>query len=511
MARWIALPIFLTAFAAADAAEHKIVGVSMFKNGYAVVTRATDLSGNAVTEIDPHAGVLGSLWFGTGGDAVLSEAVLQAVETPSETELTTLDALLTANVGKTLTIETMPGRAGQEGVLTGKVLAAAGSIAILQTDQRIVAVAKANILRISSDQGLEYKAKGSSTRRVLRVTTRGTGKLYTIALQQGMSWSPAYQVDISDEKTAVFRCRAVVMNELADYAGVDVKLITGFPNIRFLNWADPFTAADALITFGATAGLSRAGGAGDALTNQAAGRVRGESVDFGNFDATGSGQQFENLFFYTLPKVTLKRGERLYRPLFQHTADYRHLYTIDLPDLSGEYTSNVRQGRPSTPPETIHVLEFRNTSGQPLTTAPALVLKNGEVIGQDQIDYTPAGDTVELQVGKALDIQSEEQSEQLQRERGAVVGRDGNHRFDRLTVKSTVTVVNRTSRSIDLRMRKATYGEIVSADNGGQSRTVPAGVSEPNPGLRIEWNLKLQPGERRVVTYAYSLLVPAIG
>jgi hypothetical protein len=396
-------------------------------------------------------------------------------------------------------------------MVQGKILAAAGPIVILQTEQRTVALAKSTVLRVSSESGLEYTAKGTAIKRVLRVTTRGTGKLYSIALQRGISWSPAYQVDISDEKTALFRSRAVVVNELADFSDVDARLITGFPFIRFLHSADPFSSDDPLIMLGAPGGMARGGAGGDPLMNQAAARVSGESIEFGNVDLTGSGQQLENLFFYTLPSVTLKRGERLYRPLFQHTAGYRHLYTIDLLDRSAELMSPTRSPGGAEQAETLHMVEFRNSSGQPLTTAPALVLKGGEVIGQGQIDYTPAGDTVELQVGRALDVQSNEESEQVERERGVVTDRYGNHRFDRITVKSAVTVVNRRDREIALRMRKSTSGELVTADSGGKGTSVPAKLSDPNPGLRIEWNLKLAPGERKVVAFTHTVLVPAIG
>lgn len=497
--------------------DHKVVGVSMFKNGYAVVTRVSDTAPNGVTEIEAPEGVLGSIWIGTSPGVTLVEGLVTNVVEKSMRELGTLDALLTENVGQTLTVGVVQTVQGQPPMLTGTLLSAAGQVVVMQlSDGKTVAFNKAAVQSVVSGGELKYKAEVKSEKRVLRVTTRGAGKLYTTALQRGMAWSPSYQVDITDENKLAFRARAVLLNELAGFSKVDVKLITGFPSIKFLDTLDPFTSAATLAQY--MGGLATRAAA-DArrefgIANQAGAMVGGggAAVQFGQFDPTGSGQQLEDLFFYTLPGTSLNMGDRLYRPLFQSEADYRHLYRIDLRDFSNWYTREaIGGGMPNDPIETIHVLEFRNTSGQPLTTAPAMVVKSGEVLGQDQIDYTPAGATVELKLGKALDIQSEEVEEELGRERGVIKDRHGNDRQDKLTIKGTVTIVNRTAKTVNLKVDKRTQGELVSADDGGVALAVPSRLGSANPVLHIVWDLKLEPGKTKVVTYTYSMFVPPIG
>ncbi len=517
MARRLSLSVLgLLPLASFGAAEHKIVGVSLFKNGYAVITRTSDVSGTAETEIEAPEAVLGTFWFGTSAGTTLTEARVFTRTVETNVPFGSLDAILSANVGKVVTIETGQSRPNQVTEIKGTIKAVQGTVLVLTLERgEDVVLHKDAVIRIVSGSELQYSAKSPSPRRVLTVGTRGTGKVFTLALQRGMTWSPAYQVDISAETKLQLRSRAVILNDLGDYTNVDVRLITGFPSVKFFGSLDPFTAAVYGAIYAGVAPGSAMGGGGsaDALMNQAAGRVAGEEVTFGNFSPGGTGQQLEDMFYYTLPGVSLKSGERLYRPLFQSEADYKHLYRIDLQDRSARYMGGFGQPGGGNDPslETRHVIEFRNTSGQPLTTAPAMLMKAGEVIGQDQINYTATGGTVELFVGKALDIQSEEVEEQLERERGVIKDRHGNDRMDRITIKSTVTILNQKDKAVHARVTKRTIGELVSADNGGKSKTTPSVMGSENPGLNVEWEFDLKAGERRVVTYTYTILVPPIG
>lgn len=499
--------------AIAAPADHKIVAVSLFKNGYAVITRVSDVTGIAETNIPAPDAVLGTFWFGTSSGTTLSEARITAADKEIEVTLGTLEAVLSANVGKTVTVETLQSRPDQVTEVTGMIKSSSGQFLLLElTGGRVVAMNPATVVRIIADGELRYTTKSASFQKILNVNTRGDGKVFTLAMQRGMTWSPAYQVDITNEKSLQFRSRAVILNDLEDFSDVDVRLITGFPSVKYLGAFDPFTlGASGQILAGVMPSAGLAGGG--ANMGQVAGKASGEEISFRDFDSTGTGQQLEDLFFYSLPGVQMKRGDRLYRPLFQSEAEYKHVYKINLTDRSDSYIRQSGQNlrNSENPVEAIHVIEFRNTSGQPLTTAPAMVMKSGEVIGQDEIRYTPAGDTVELKVGKALDIQSDELEEQLERERGVIKDRHGNDRQDRITVKATVTVVNRKPKAVDVRVSKSTFGELVSADNGGKGVTVPSGLGSVNPGLKIEWNLNFRPGERKILTYTYSILVPPIG
>ena len=85
--------------------EPKIVGASLFKNGYAVIVRELPLPASGEVLIKQPAGAaLGTLWVTASEGVTIDSVVSTKIETEGKTNLTSLDALLTANVGKVLTI-----------------------------------------------------------------------------------------------------------------------------------------------------------------------------------------------------------------------------------------------------------------------------------------------------------------------------------------------------------------------------------------------------------------------
>lgn len=157
-----------------------------------------------------------------------------------------------------------------------------------------------------------------------------------VSPEPGISWAPAYALDISDEKTLRLVARASLINDSLDLDGVDVRLVTGFPNVPFLNIQDPFTSFQNLQMF--VSALMRAGAPEDAaqsgMAYQMARNRLSEKLDFAEAFpiSQATGEQNEDLFFYPLSKVTLKRGDRGYHVLFTAESEYAHVYTCSLGD-----------------------------------------------------------------------------------------------------------------------------------------------------------------------------------
>lgn len=63
-------------------------------------------------------------------------------------------------------------------------------------------------------------------------------------LAHGLSWAPTYRIDLLDDDTLRIGQSAAIRNELEDLEGVALDLISGFPNVEFLQVTSPF-AADA--------------------------------------------------------------------------------------------------------------------------------------------------------------------------------------------------------------------------------------------------------------------------
>ena len=56
-------------------------------------------------------------------------------------------------------------------------------------------------------------------------------------------------------------------------------------------------------------------------------------------------------------------------------------------------------------PKVAHKVRFTNKSAYPLTTAPALIVRDNRVLAQGLMTYTAVNATSDLEVTKAVDIQ----------------------------------------------------------------------------------------------------------
>ncbi|MBV6502465.1 MAG: hypothetical protein AKCLJLPJ_00511 [Fimbriimonadales bacterium] len=497
----------------------KVASAALFKNGYAVVVREAPLSGGETLVRGVPVGALGTLWLTASEGITLTSATNLEVETESERPIQSLDEALAANVGRTLVISVARGSETKQ--IAGKLLSADGSVVVVEripseaTGRGVEVLQKSAVTGISAHEGGEviWKRKQTSRERLVRVRYQGaaSGKLYVLSLESGMTWAPAYAVDISDEKTLTVTGKATVLNDLADIEGVEVRLITGFPNIPYLSWVDPFTSGQPVQQFAAA---MIGAGSPEALrdrnqgflANQSMGRAGGGAFDAGAgwTPAQLPGIQMEDLFFYRLPALTLKRGERSYEVLFNSKSAYEHVYTLDVPDPFQAGTS-LQQAMPDTG-DVWHSLKFKNTSSYPWTTAPAVTLQRGSILGQDVIRYSPVGAEVLLAITKALDIKADLAEEQVSLQHNALTI-PGRTPYAMATIKGIVSLHNRKQETVKMKVTKILTGALISADANPKTTTLPQGLQGVNSQQRVEWEIELRAGEQRRINYQYKLYV----
>jgi hypothetical protein len=219
------------------------------------------------------------------------------------------------------------------------------------------------------------------------------------------------------------------------------------------------------------------------------------------------GEQLQDLFFYRQPKVSLKPGDRAYFVLFRAEVPYKELYTWDSADKMQDNQNNRLSAEPATPDDVWHTLQFKNTSGQPLTTAPATTFQNGQIIGQDVMYYTSVGGDAELRITKALDIRAEASEEELSRQRGAIKNYANQPQFDLVTLKGTLQAVNLKKEAADLRVRHAFSGELVSAEGDPVTKKTSRGLRDTNPTGLLTWTKTIDPGKKLSLSYTYQVYV----
>jgi len=499
-------------------AKPKVIAASLFKNGYAVIVREVPLTGaDTFVQLIPQ-GSLGTLWI-TGSKGVkFDEIVNTTVEQVVENEASSLDQMLVLNVGKTLTLGISSDDQVVGRKVTGKLVSATGQIVIIETEGKVQAFQKSWVTSVTSKDGdLKWGFKSSTTKRGLRIKSQGPsdGKAYIVALEKGATWAPAYALDITDDKKLKITAKATILNDISDFDDIEVKLVTGFPNIPFTGTIDPMSYQGQVDQFvglmmqaGTPVNYKGGGPMGGAMLSQNSLRA-----DFrGSFDEAFAanpvpGDQLGDLFFYKQPGVKMKTGDRGYYVLFTNECDYDHLYTWDADMGAVPMDNNIQVGQSETPGDVWHCLKFKNESKQPFTTAPATTFKNGEILGQDTMNYTSVGAETLVKITKALDIRADKKTEEVARERGVIKDSNNNPIWDLVTVKETFLISNRKSEKVKLRVNKMIRGDSVTADFEAKDQKTAQGLSDMNPMHRLEWNVEVEPGKTQTLTCTYKTYV----
>ena len=332
----------------------RVVSVSMFKNGYAFVTREIPITDNSAKVVEVPVTSLGSLWFWSNEGQIDSVTGMQEKTPASLTvPLESSDEILRANIGKKFLFnmlykdekdgkvsdrrQTVEGilRTFSNGMIT--VESPEGTF-ILKHDKVDSVIAKDSSVVLSRDQKYEVSS------HYYKIVTKNNAKsVMMMSLERGMTWAPGYAIDLSSPDKLVFTAKSTVLNDLLDFDNAKLRLITGFPNIQFQNILDPLTSGMSVddwirsISSGVPGGFGNGGGgmnsqsrageftrksaAGGAMLSGGQGLVP-DTIDHIGYDPTDNSlivrgsneemvnapsEQLEDLFFYDLEKVSLKK------------------------------------------------------------------------------------------------------------------------------------------------------------------------------------------------------------
>ena len=330
-------------------------------------------------------------------------------------------------------------------------------------------------------------------------------------LTRGASWAPAYFVDLTDAKSLRVRQTAVVKNELMPLAGVELSLISGFPNVEFGHVDSPLWPGSSLAAFFQQLNHKPSGGAGGAMGQQA---VLYNTASFGadlaapipNLNEAGATSQ--DLHFESLGKRALELGDALSLDVAAGEAAYERVveWTItDKRDAWGNYLHSSR-GTPAEPSDAWDAVTFYNPLKFPMTTASATIREGGRFRGQSQSNWTNPGQRACLRITKALSLQTEhsEREEAGKREQETWIG---GRRYYRATVKAEATVRNFRNTPVTLLLRAQFSGALVEAEEKPSDTLRRDGIFSVNPRHELEWKISLKPDAETKIAYRYTVLV----
>jgi hypothetical protein len=567
--------VIVAAAASAVTADLPVREVTVFKDGHAFVLHEgrlpLDETGRAELDRLP-APVLGTFWSYASdeGTRLVSVTAGQHRVAVERTALT-LRELLEANVGAEATIaETngltypatllgFPTRSADELALTepggaNPRLAIKGDTLLLQTAEGTKAVALGQVRDVTFRQPPNAKGEAEELRPRLSLQfdsdngrageTAGVGLMY---LQKGIRWIPSYKVDLDGAGRAHVRLQATVLNEMTDLEEVTLQLVIGVPTFAFKDSLDPMALEQSLTQLSSFfhGGDPQRGRREDALLSNYSNAIMSQVASMG--DSRGDrgvggrgevelpeGAKNEDLFVFTVPHVTLRRGERLVLPIAECTVPYEDVFLLDLPfvpppELARNLNSRqqAEMARLVAMPKVEHKARLTNESDQPFTTAPALILRQGRVLSQGLMTYTAPGARSDLGLTTAVDVQVRKSDRETGRQSNAF--QHNGDSYMRVDLEGAIKLTNHRGQPLRIEVNRHVLGHVDAA--GREGKVTMSNVFESRDHLptgdysdgaswwqwfnwpwwwhhvnglgRVEWKVDLNPDEAVTLDYSW--------
>ncbi|MDF1754885.1 MAG: hypothetical protein P1U89_19010 [Verrucomicrobiales bacterium] len=365
-----------------------------------------------------------------------------------------------------------------------------------------------------------FKSKSEATTEetvlVIKSTDGKPAEANVEYLTRGISWVPSYRLDISDPTKLEIRQKAVLRNELADLSNTEIRVISGFPSIKFASVDAPF-APEANWTkfFKQMVQMAQNSSShnGSAFSNSGYTQIgHGSTFNPDNQPQPpaeqGSGSV--DLHFQSLGRQDLAKGDVLAMEVARAESNYEQIVDWKVPDTRDADGQQVEEYEIQRSPEKYateawDAILFKNPFDFPMTTAAAMIVKNGDFQGQQQTRFTNPGEEITAQINKALSVVTRHiETEELNaREETTLFGRD----YYRTTVAGELTVTNYRNSKVTMRIRREFSGKFVSGDEEPEQLLLEKGIHNINARNQLTWRSELKPGEIKKLKYRYEVLV----
>ena len=545
--------------------------VTVFKDGHAYVVHQgsmpTDKAGNVLLDQLPSP-VLGTFWpHSTDKRASLQGVTAGRKRLRVERTAMSVRELIEANAGAEVvvtesgkpsyqaTIVRVLSRPSEEMEATmpsgaSEVLPVRGNIVLLKTIEGTKAVSMDQLTDVKFSGKYETKIADEEFRPLLTMQLDWGGQapaanaeVGMAYVQKGFRWIPNYRIELDGKGKAVVKLQATLLNELTDLKDATVNLVVGVPAFYFKETTDPIALSQAIAQlspyFQTDASTQYA--LSNSMMTQVArgGEVHGPRpspkgpgagpADLGPEPPKGT--QNEDFFVHTLRNVTLARGQRMVVPVSTFTIEYKDLYTLDIPyGIPSEFKRQNNNAQAAElarlmgSPKVMHKLRLINGNQQPLTTAPALLLRDGKVISQSMITFASKGGIVELTMATAIDVKVRRVEKETKRTPNAesYLGQS----YSRTDLDSVLEITNQTGKPIEVEVTRFVLGSVDKSGPGTKAEKInvleeddgpvpshrpdwwshyswPAYWTHLNPVSRVTWTSKLPPGQSHEQSYSW--------
>lgn len=360
----------------------------------------------------------------------------------------------------------------------------------------------------------------TSNKNILSInfrTKKAEQPLEMMYLENGISWTPTYLIEMTSETKARLSLRAEVMNNAEDIEDSDVNFVVGIPNFRYAN------KLSTLVDFLGMIHLNR----NQYDMNNFSNSLATQKLDYGiESTATGAapgrpmgngvtGDSDEDLYFYNVKNVSLKNGGRGQYPIFSEEIEIAHIYECNVAQNSattGFYQKDFLF-TPDNKNPVFHSIKVMNQLAFPWTTGTAMVVskKSGvnRPISQDLLSYTPIKGHSYVKLTESPDIKVKHAEKEIERKQQAkTINAKNRYYYDLITVEGRIKVKSYKDKKVDLNIKRVISGELDKSNVKWLKAERVNRSGDVNKVTDICWETSIAPGEELEITYTYDVYVP---
>ena len=524
MKKFLILGIILSFSLSASSIKTK--KVSVFKNGTAFFLKSGEVETKNKKALISEVGkaMFGTLWVFSKNGKIMSIGNSSKNIMEKKDIKNTFD-LLKANKNKKVKITFTNNKE-----VEAKIFDIKGDLLVLKTSggDWITSSSKEikKVLFKGEKPSFKYNLKTDKSKIVLNFKKNGKKKVELSYLQKGIGWLPNYLIKILNDNTAEITLKAMLINDAEDIKNADVDFVVGVPNFKYSMVYSPLTSKEDINKF--LSSLNGNSGYGyqhnysnlnsnimiqrQSMSNSI--RSRGSYNASPTIDASFSGTEggaYEDLFFYKVKNISLKKGERASYQLFTAKMPMEHIYELTLPanaTSSGYYVS--KYNRPVSDVNKVwHSLKLSNKTAYPWTTGTAMVVKKDKKeikpISQDMIKYTPVTGVSFVKITIATDIQVTDNDIETKRVRNHY--KKNGYKYDLVTIRGEINIKNYKNKAVKLELKRSILGKLLKSDHKWSNYKKLKNIQyrSVNPSNEVSWKLNLKANEEKKIKYIYSV------
>lgn len=427
---------------------------------------------------------------------------------------------------------------------SGPLLSEQGQVIELLTDHGTKIIPTATISDVTFVDPPQHDVPYEEIRNLLRLqfdwgnaAPPAQVKVGMTYLQKGIRWIPNYRVELEPDGVAVVRLQATLLNELTDLDHVTGHLVIGVPSFDFKSTVDPLALSDVAAQLSAyfqepsqtALGLSNSMMAQTQVARMGDYRARGPQApaepNLG--PELDSSEHGDDMFIFTVPDISLRKGERMVVPVGEWKLKYSDVMRLEIPiappaEVRGSFNSDqqAQLAKLFYAPKAKHVVRLENTSNAPLTTAPAMLVSGGRLLGQGMMTYTSPGSATDLTITTAVNLAVDH--EENETSRAPNTANFGGHTYDRINLEGSIRLTNHRREPVRVEITRTVIGGIDSADHDAtvkrpgswtaddignpvwwQWYSWPAWWNQLNSRGRAEWDVTIPAGEKVDLSYKW--------